>query len=220
MRLRALAVLVALGVLPACAPGTRGTLVPLRVYATSAASPWLRNAYDCTPTGAGLILTGPDDAEVLIRLTEPLSLTRYAYQVGEDDLLVVTHPEVAVGQLSVRQVEALFTGEVDNWHDVGGADLEVQVWSYAPTVDVQTFFDREMLHGRPVSSLARLAVSAQDMSDLVGSVPGSVGLLPRTWKAGNTRDVMQISSVPVLALTDQLPEGLLAQLIACMQAKS
>ena len=107
-----------------------------------------------------------------------------------------------------EQVEALFAGQLNNWRDVGGADHAVQVWTYAPTVDIQAFFDRTVLHGRPVSSLARLAVSAQDMSDSVGSIPGSVGLLPRRWKAGNTREALVVAAVPVLALTRAVSAGL------------
>jgi hypothetical protein len=55
------------------------------------------------------------------------------------------------------------------------------------------------------------------MSDSVGAVPGSIGLLPRKWKAGNTREALIVSSVPVLALVQQVPEGALAELLACMQ---
>ena len=190
-----------LTVLSACAPGASRTLMPLRVFATSAALPWLPVAYECAPAGFGVVLGSPDEADVILRLTEPQSLTVPAYQVGVDDLLVVTHPEVAVGALAREQVEALFAGQFNNWSDVGGADQTVQVWTYAPTVDIQAFFDRTVLDGRPVASLARLAVSAQDMSDSVGSISGSVGLLPRRWKTGNTREALVLGAVPVLALT-------------------
>ncbi len=189
----------------------------MRVYATASALPWLRTAYECAPPGFAIVLSSPTEAEVVLRLTEPPSLTIPAYQVGTDDLLIVTHPEAAVGQLSAAQVEALFSGQFSNWRDVGGADHPVQVWTYAPTVDIQAFFDRLVMHGRPISSLARLAVSAQDMSDSVGAVPGSVGLLTRRWKAGNTREALTLASVPVLALTAQSPQGQAASLIGCMQ---
>lgn len=208
-----------LTVLSACAPPGGGTLVPLRVYSTSSALPWLPTAYECAPPGHVVVLGSPDEADVVLRLTEPQSLRVPAYQIGVDELLVVTHPEAAVGQLSPEQVEALFAGQFDNWRDVGGADSAVQVWTFAPTVDIQAYFDRTVLQGRPVSSLARLAVSAQHMSDSVGSNPGSIGLLPRRWKAGNTEAVLVVASVPVLALTTATPQGATADLIGCMQAR-
>ncbi|HET6845196.1 MAG TPA: substrate-binding domain-containing protein [Anaerolineales bacterium] len=219
MRLPMALACTVLVVMSACIPGAVQTLSPLRVAATSAAEPWLRNAYDCTPTGSGIVLTTPDQADMILRLAEPQPLLGAAYQVGTDDLLVVTHPQVAVGPLSADQVEALFAGQVQNWLELGGADVDVQVWTYAPTVDVQSYFEQTILHGRPITSLARLAVSAQDMSDSVGSSPGAVGLLPRHWKAGNTRDVLTVAALPVLALTDETPKGSLAELVACMQTK-
>jgi hypothetical protein len=101
---------------------------------------------------------------------------------------------------------------------VGGSDLPVEVWAFDPTVDLQLELDRAVLHGRPVSSLARLAAGSQQMSDSVGAVPGAIGLLSRRWKAGNTNEALVFSTVPVLAITSQQPSGALARLIECMQA--
>jgi ABC-type phosphate transport system substrate-binding protein len=189
------------------------------MYATSAASPWLQVAYDCVPDDAAIVLGRPDEAEVVLRMGEPQSLTGSLFQVGADDLLVVTHSQLGVGQLMPAQVEALFAGQFINWLEVGGPDLPVQVWTYAADVDIQTSFVRSVLHERPVSSMARLAVSAQDMSDSISSTPGSIGLLPRRWMIGNTSEILKVASLPVLALTHEPTQGAAAQLIACMQAR-
>ena len=202
----------------ACSARPAPSLATLSVYSTSAAVPWLSTAYDCTPAGTAIVLGPPDEADVILRLTEPRQLVGAAFQVGSDDLLVVTHPEVAVGQLSRQQVEAIFAGQLTNWTEVGGADAGIQVWGFAPTVDVQAFFERTVLEGRPLASTARLALSAQNMSDSVGVTLGSIGILPRRWKAGNTREALIVDSVPVLALTDASPHGAAAALIACMQS--
>ncbi|MFH1186496.1 MAG: hypothetical protein V1755_15910 [Chloroflexota bacterium] len=205
--------------LAACVPAAVQTPVPLTIHASSAVYPWLSTAYDCSPTSAAIVLVNGPEADMVLRLTEPQELTLPAYQIGTDELLVITHPQVGVGALAPEQVEALFAGQFANWSAVGGADLPVQVWAFATTVDIQEYFDRMVLHGRPVSSLARLAVSSQHMSDSVGDVPGSIGLLPRRWKAGNTREALSVSSVPVLALVQQVPQGALAELLGCMQAR-
>lgn len=189
----------------------------MSIHATSAAYPWLASAYDCVPPGSAIVLSDGPGADLQLRLAEPEQLSGEAYQIGTDDLLIVTHPQVGVGALALAQVEALFAGQITNWRDVGGSDQPIQVWAFAPTVDVQEYFERTVLHGRPVSSLARLAVSAQHMSDSVGSVAGSVGLLPRRWKAGNTNEALALGPIPVLALPSVTPNGALVQLLACMQ---
>jgi hypothetical protein len=190
----------------------------VRVSVTSAAHPWLEGVYDCAPPTAVIALSDAASADMVLRLGEPQVLTAPAFEVGVDDLLVVVHPQSGVGTLTLDQTRRLFAGEYTNWSDAGGSDLAVQVWTFSPAVDIQAYFNRNVMQGRPVSSLSRLAVSAQHMSDSVGSTLGSIGLLPRRWKAGNTREALAISSLPVLALVEGQPQGALGQILSCLQA--
>jgi hypothetical protein len=204
-----------------CSPRLPESPVPvISVYATSAARPWLESFYSCGDTGAAIRLSDPQSADVQVRLGEPAELRLPAFQIGEEDILVVVHPRDAVGALEPFQVQRLFAGEVTNWSDLGGADLPVQVWTYAAGEDVQQYFDRVVMEGRPVTSLARLAVSAQAMSDGVGASPGAVGFLPRRWKTGNTREALRLPGLPVLAISRTEPSGITKQLLGCVQAKS
>lgn len=205
-------------ILAGCSSPVDTQRVPLTVHATSAAYPWLETAYNCTPSDAAMVLSDDPRADLLIRLGEPAQLVTPAYRIGTEELMIVTHPQAGVGALTASEVGALFSGQVSNWTQVGGSDLSVEVWAFDPTVDLQVELDRAVLHGRPVSSLAHLAVSSQHMSDSVGAVAGAIGLLSRRWKAGNTEEALVFSTVPVLAITSQPPAGPLARLIECMQA--
>ena len=117
-----------------------------------------------------------------------------------------------------RSVQQLFSGRVANWKEVGGNDLPVQVWTYSHGEDIQQIFDRTVMRGQPVTSFARLAVSSQAMSDGVANTPGSIGYLPRRWKAGNVREALKAATVPVLVITRTQPQGPERDLIACLQA--
>ncbi len=199
------------------APSTTPEL--LRVYASSATYPWLEAAYTCASPTAAIEITSPDSAQLRLRFGEPTILESSAFQIGTDDLLVVVQPQAAVSSLTLDQVRQVFSGQVQQWKDVGGADLEIQVWTYSEGEDVQVLFDRLVMRGEPVASLARLAASAQAMSDSVGATPGAIGFLPRRWKAGNTEAVFTLPSIPILALASSPPQGALRNLIACMQSK-
>jgi hypothetical protein len=189
------------------------------VYATSAAYPWLRNIYDCAPSSLIVRLSNPDAAQISLSLGEPSPLTVPAFQIGLEDLLVVAHPQTDAGTLTLDQTQQIFAGEITNWKDAGGADVPIQVWTFSSAEDIQTLFDRIAMNGRPITSLARLAVSAQAMSDAIGSTPGSIGLLPRHWKAGNTHETLVLSSVPVLAVMKTAPEGIMTDLLHCLQSR-
>jgi hypothetical protein len=92
------------------------------------------------------------------------------------------------------------------------------VWTFSLGEDAQDIFDQSIMHGQPVTSLARLAVSAQVMSDSVGATPGSIGFLPRRWKAGNTREALVVATVPVLVIANNPPAGPILDLLTCLQS--
>jgi hypothetical protein len=218
MRRPLVLVLLSTFLLTSCATPTPAVTPQLvNAYATSAASPRLNDLYDCASSSVVVRLADEQSADISLRLGEPANLSTPAYQLGSEDILVVVHPQTGVGQLTLEQVHAVFLGQVANWKEVGGNDLPVEVWTFAPEEDVSRIFGQAVMNGQPVTSLARLAVSAQAMSDSVGTEPGSAGILPRRWKAGNTRDVFLVAKVPVLAITKSEPQGAVKELLACLQ---
>ena len=49
--------------------------------------------------------------------------------IAYDGIVVVTHPSNKVKDLTMEQVKQIFTGEVTNWKELGGEDLEIVVVS-------------------------------------------------------------------------------------------
>lgn len=193
-----------------------GTPQLINVYASSAASPWLDALYQC-PSSAVIRLSTPDSADLLLRLGAPSNLASPAYPIATQDVLVVVHSQVKVDGWNADQVRRLFLGQVINWKELGGSDQPIQVWTYSPDEDIQQVFDRLVLNGGPVTSQARLAATVQDMSDSVAKTPGSIGLLPRRWETGDTPEVFNAGSVPVLAIVPSASQANVRSLIACLQ---
>jgi len=193
-----------------CSPGTpRSTLELITVYSTSAAQPWLPPLYECA--GTSVALSRVDDstaADIILRVGEPEFLNSPAYQIDTEDILIVTHRQSPLQNLNLEEVRALFAGQ---------GDLSVQVWVYASEEDVQEVFDQVTMEGRNVTPSARIAVNPQQMSDTLVNESNTVGILPRHWKAGDTREIFTIATVPVLAITDSEPQGVIQDLIACLQ---
>ena len=188
---------------------TPATPQVVSVYSTYAAEPWLSLLYDCA--GISTVLSRVDDAfsaDILLRVGEPGVLTSSAYQIDSEDILIVTHRQSPVQNLSLEQARALFAGQ---------GDPSVQVWVYAPATDVQEVFDQVVMTGLSVSTSARLAATPRQMSDTLVNEPDAVGILPRHWKAGDSREVFNVATVPVLAMTKSEPQGVIKDLIACLQ---
>jgi hypothetical protein len=204
--------------LAACAtPTPSQTIQVVNVYLTSAANPWMNNVYDCAPAGMVVNLTDPDSAQLTFRIGEPDHLTTPAFQLSTEDVLVVTNLNVGVDSLNADQVRSLFLGQVTNWKELGGNDVPVQVWTYSPDEDIQRIFEQDVMNGQTATSQARLAVSVEAMTNSIETVPGSIGVVTRRWKSGNTLEVFSLATVPVLAITSSQPEGAVKALLACLQ---
>jgi len=193
-----------------CSPQTPQSSPQLvSVYSTSAATPWLDNVYACAGTFAAISrVADPSTADITLRVGEPEYLASFAYQIDEEEILIVTHRQSPVQNLTLDAAQALFAGL---------GDPSVQVWVYASDDDVFGAFDQLVMKGRSVSSSANIALTPQQMSDMLNSESNAVGILPRHWKAGDVRDVYSAGKVPVLAITQSESGGTIAQLIGCLQ---
>jgi phosphate transport system substrate-binding protein len=48
-------------------------------------------------------------------------------EIARDALVIIVHPSNGVSNLTLAQVQAIFTGQVQNWSDVGGQDAPITI---------------------------------------------------------------------------------------------
>lgn len=194
--------------LSSCTPAeqTSGTEV-VYVYATFAAQPWLTELYACAADLSIVLNVNADGPDIYLRVGEPEVIISPVYQIDEEEILIVTNRESPIQNLSLEEAQDLFAR----------GNPSVQVWVYASGEDLQIVFDQLVMEGRNVTSLAKMATSPQQMSDLVNSEKDSVGITPRHWKAGTVREVFSAGFIPVLAVTKDEPAGTVLDLISCLQ---
>src|SRR5688572_15471217 len=178
-----------------CSTGTPPPSTPqvISVYSSSAAQPWLSELYDCAAGQGNIVLSrvdDPDIAQIGLRIGEPEFLSSFAYQIDNEEILIVTQRQSPVQNLTFDDARALF---------MGLGDRAVQVWVYASGEDVQRVFEQFVMEGGSVTPSARVAASPQQMSDTLVNEPKTVGILPRHWKAGDSREVLSVATVPVFA---------------------
>ena len=198
----------------ACATSTpQPTPEVVSVYSSSFTQPWLADVYDCAAESSVVIRLSdsPSDADIRLQIGEPEFLSGFAYQIDEEEIWVVTHRESPILNMGRKEVQALFSGL---------GDPSIQIWVYASDTDVQVIFDDYVMEGRNVTSLARLAMTPQQMADVLDSERQAIGILPDTWTlkmSGGSHGIYQVATVPVLALTDVEPQGVVKELLSCMQ---
>ena len=214
----------ACGAPPADTPTPALTVV--KVYATAAAQVWQTQLFKCAAKqSVTLMLTEPGSADILLRIGEPDNLSMRAlpaFQLGWEQIVVVVNNARSSTQLRTEQSAELFTGQISDWGQIanpqnggteGGA---VQVWVFAQGDDVQQVFAKT-LTGKPIISSARLAASPDEMSQAIANDPNAVGILSRHWKTENVSDGYVAASTPVLAITPSEPQGVVKNLLVCLQ---
>ncbi len=212
-------------ILVSCAPATPvKTPVLFTVQYTFATTPWLENLSTCAGNrviNAELRAEGFQDlasSELVMRIGQSSSLITPAYQIGKDDILVITNSHNPVNQLTLDQVRALFIGRFQTWKAINGNDTPVHVWVFPTGEDVQQIFGESVLGGSSVTSQARLANSPEEMSQAIAGDVDAIGIITRRLKTGNTSDVFTAASnLPVLVSTRSELQGDLAQILACLQ---
>lgn len=199
--------------LVACTPAVNPTPTPqvITVYASPITQPWLLDAYQCAQKYQ-LILSNVNDpaqAEFVIRMGEPDTLTALAYQIGREDILIMAHSASPLQNLTLEQTRALFSSPA----------AQAQVWLFPAAEDIQQVFAREVMQSAAITSRARLALSPQQMSDVLKTDKNAIGFLPRHWKTETMREIFNLADVPVLVLTESEPQGALKELLGCLQKK-
>jgi hypothetical protein len=192
-----------------CAPKTQiSSRSPIvSVYATSAAGPWLTELYACADGQLVVLNVTAENPQIYLQLGEPANLVSASYHIDEEEILIVTHRESPIQNLTLEEAQALFVGQ---------GDPSVQVWVYAAGEDVQISFDQLVMNGRSVSPSARVAADPQEMSDTINAEKNAVGILPRHWKAGDMREVYSAGTVPVLAIQTGEETETVRALLTCL----
>lgn len=95
---------------------------------------------------ADLVLAAEPAPEVLEELEagEKWLLTPFA----TDALVFVVNRDNPVDSLTVEEIQKIYTGEITNWRQVGGADLEIAAFQRNPEAGSQTMFEKLVMDGQ------------------------------------------------------------------------
>jgi phosphate transport system substrate-binding protein len=86
------------------------------------------------------------------------------YQVALDGLSIFVNSDNPVSELSIEQLEKIFTGRIRNWKDVGGGDSTITIYSRENSSGTYEFFKDHVLKG-------------QDFVACAQTMPGTAALL-------------------------------------------
>ncbi len=107
--------------------------------------------------------------------------------IGWDGIAVVVNPENPVTQLTFTQLKAIYDGNISNWKDVGGEDIQITVISRDSSSGTYEYFKEEVLEGREYRQDALVQPATGAITQEVAQNKGAIGYIGYAYLDDSTK---------------------------------
>jgi len=97
------------------------------------------------------------------------------YKVALDGLSVYVNESNPLKELTLDQLQGIFTGKIKNWKEVGGADAPITIYSRENSSGTYEFFKSNVLKGQDFAATAQTMPGTAALVQAVGKDAGAIG---------------------------------------------
>ncbi len=120
-------------------------------------------------------------ASRLIRSNEAQVLSeRYgkigiSFLVAKDALSIYLNRDNPIGNLTLKQIAAIFSGQISNWQEVGGLNAPIIVVLRPPTSGTYFYLKEHVLHDQPYTANGRTIPTTTGITRFIATHPNAIG---------------------------------------------
>lgn len=142
-------------------------------------------------------------------------------ELGKTRFVLLVNKDNPVSTLSKDQVKGIFTGKIQNWKEVGGADLPIMVVKGQNTPGQNSTLQKTYMDGENFASELLDVKDQPAISDVVGQMKEAIGVNPIGLVKGNVKAIESkpYMDTPYIIITKGEPAGQVKNLIDYMRAK-
>lgn len=135
--------------------------------------------------------------------------------VARDGITIIVHPSNKITSLTLEQLAGIYTGKINNWKEVGGADLKIIASGRDSASGTYAYFQEDVLAKEKYRADMISTPSNNAIANNVASQEGGIGYIGVAYasaftKAGKVREVpiaFKSGDTPVLPTEDNILSG-------------
>lgn len=139
-------------------------------------------------SGAGRFLTAEEKSAGLVE-----------HLIGWDALYVIVHRDNPIETLSRQQLQGIFSGQIQNWQDVGGAERPIMVISSPRGSGMRANVREKVLLSAAITEQEVISPIVHDADRLVAQFPTAISIL--------SASMVDLSMVKVVRVDNVMPSA-------------
>jgi phosphate transport system substrate-binding protein len=103
--------------------------------------------------------------------------TLWSVEIARDGLAIIIHPENPVKDLTIREIQGIYTGEIDNWRALGGTDAKIHVFAREEGSGTRSAFEELVMSEKRVTLKAMVMNSNGAVRQSISADKNSIGFI-------------------------------------------
>lgn len=153
-------------------------------------------------TGASAVINGVADLAMLSRDLKPAEKDKGLIQtvIGVDGIMTIANNDAGVSNITVENLEKIYSGEITNWNEIGGANKKITVITRDEGSGTRDGFEEALKDADPNYKIADEVITQKSTNAVIETVnktTGAIGYISIGYAAnvGSNTTILSLNGV-------------------------